>query len=80
VRKREAAVARPTIGWESLTRSESVVAELVARGLKNREAASELFVSPDTINVHLRQIFSKLEIRSRVELARLVAARQAAIG
>ena len=76
IRKRQASVARPQHGWASLTRSEQAVVELVARGLTNREAASELFLSPDTINTHLRHAFAKLGIRSRVELARLAAERE----
>ena len=75
IRKRQASVARPQHGWASLTRSEQAVVELVANGLTNREAASELFLSPDTINTHLRHAFAKLGIRSRVELARLAAER-----
>jgi DNA-binding CsgD family transcriptional regulator len=78
VRKRQTTVARPQQGWESLTRSERVVVDLVARGMTNREAASELFLSPETINTHLRHAFAKLGIRSRVELARIAAARDAA--
>ncbi|MCL2393187.1 MAG: AAA family ATPase [Acidimicrobiaceae bacterium] len=73
VRKRETRVARLDHGWESLTRSERAVADLVASGLTNREAASELYLSPYTINVHLRHVFSKLGIKSRVQLARLAA-------
>ncbi len=47
-----------------------------ARGMTNREAASELFLSPDTINSHLRHPFTKLGIRSRTGLARLAAERE----
>jgi DNA-binding CsgD family transcriptional regulator len=47
------------------------VARLVAEGLTNREAAERLFVSPHTVNSHLRHVFAKLGINSRVELARL---------
>ena len=78
VRKRQANVRRPDHGWESLTRSERVVVELVARGLTNREAANELFLSPDTINAHLKHAFAKLNVRSRVQLARLAAERELA--
>jgi DNA-binding CsgD family transcriptional regulator len=59
--------------WAMLTVSERAVAEHVANGLTNREAASQLFISPHTVDYHLRQIFRKLELRSRVELARVVA-------
>jgi DNA-binding CsgD family transcriptional regulator len=37
----------------------------------NREVAERLFVSPHTVNSHLRHVFSKLGITSRVELARV---------
>jgi FixJ family two-component response regulator len=40
-------------------------------GLTNREVAERLFVSPHTVNSHLRHVFAKLGINSRVELARL---------
>jgi len=69
-------VGRPDRGWESLTKSERLVVDLVARGLTNREAATELFLSPDTINAHLKHAFAKLSIRSRVQLARLAAERE----
>ncbi|MFE9426416.1 LuxR C-terminal-related transcriptional regulator [Kitasatospora sp. NPDC006697] len=62
---------RPATGWESLTTTEQTVADLVATGLTNREAARRMFLSPHTVNHHLRQIFRKLGISSRVELARM---------
>ena len=71
IRKRQAAVARPDRGWESLTKAELAVVQIVAEGRTNREAAAVLFLSPETINTHLRHAFTKLGIRSRVELARL---------
>jgi DNA-binding CsgD family transcriptional regulator/tetratricopeptide (TPR) repeat protein len=75
VRKRHTSVGRPQQGWGSLTASELTVVDLVARGLTNREAAAKLFLSPETINTHLRHAFGKLGIRSRVDLARLAAER-----
>jgi DNA-binding NarL/FixJ family response regulator len=54
-----------------LTQSELAVVELVARGGTNRQVAEQLFLSPHTVNSHLRHAFSKLGIRSRIELARL---------
>ena len=78
VRKRQPRVVRTGHGWEGLTKSESIVVDLVARGMTNREAASELFLSPDTINAHLKHAFAKLGIRSRVQLARLAADRERA--
>jgi DNA-binding CsgD family transcriptional regulator len=64
---------RGTFGWLSLTDSEGGVADLVADGLTNREVANRLFVSPHTVDAHLRHIYRKLGIRSRVELTRVVA-------
>jgi DNA-binding CsgD family transcriptional regulator len=52
-----------------------VVAQLVAQGLTNREVAEQLFVSPHTVSTHLRRVFSKLDIKSRVELTRLAVDR-----
>jgi DNA-binding CsgD family transcriptional regulator len=52
-----------------LTAQELAVAQLVARGLSNRQVASELFVSVKTVQFHLTRIYSKLRVRSRVELA-----------
>ena len=59
-------------GWESLTDAEIAVAAQVATGMTNREVAARLFVSPHTIDFHLRQLFRKLDVRSRVELTRAV--------
>jgi DNA-binding CsgD family transcriptional regulator len=56
----------------SLTETERSVADIIAEGATNREAAARLFLSPHTTDYHLRQIFRKLAIGSRVELARLV--------
>ncbi len=49
------------------------VAALVALGKKNREVAAQLFTSVATVEAHLTRIYRKLGIRSRTELARLVA-------
>jgi DNA-binding CsgD family transcriptional regulator/transcriptional regulator of acetoin/glycerol metabolism len=57
--------------WARLTDSERSVAELVAAGLTNRETAAKLFISPHTVDYHLRHIFRKLHIDSRVQLARI---------
>jgi DNA-binding CsgD family transcriptional regulator len=63
---------RPRFGWASVTATEMRVAELVARGMTNREIANELYLSPHTVSFHIRQMFRKLEISSRVELTRLL--------
>jgi sigma-54 dependent transcriptional regulator, acetoin dehydrogenase operon transcriptional activator AcoR len=66
---------RPALGWESLTGTERSVAALVAEGRTNREIAASIFLSPHTVGYHLRHIFGKLEIDSRVELTRLLVQR-----
>jgi DNA-binding CsgD family transcriptional regulator len=58
-------------GWSRLTDAERSVAELVASGYTNREAAAKLFLSPHTVDYHLRHIFRKLDIDSRTQLARV---------
>jgi DNA-binding CsgD family transcriptional regulator/tetratricopeptide (TPR) repeat protein len=68
--KRSATVARPTAGWESLTEAEITVARRVAEGQTSRAVAEQLFVSTNTVNSHLRHVFTKLGVRSRVELVR----------
>jgi DNA-binding CsgD family transcriptional regulator len=64
--------ARPRTGWGSLSDSERRVARLVATGLTNRAVADQLFLSRHTVDSHLRHIFAKLDINTRVELTRVV--------
>jgi len=59
--------------WARLTAAEWTVAQHVAQGMTNRETAALLQVSPHTVDYHLRRIFQKLQLRSRVELARMLA-------
>jgi ATP/maltotriose-dependent transcriptional regulator MalT len=56
-----------------LSPAERNVALLVAEGLTNVEVAAKLFLSKHTVDSHLRKIFGKLDLKRRVELARLVA-------
>lgn len=56
---------------DELTAQERLVASLVAEGLANKEIAARLFLSPRTIDFHLRNVFAKLGIASRTELAAL---------
>jgi DNA-binding CsgD family transcriptional regulator len=62
---------RPVAGWASLTDTERTVALLVAEALTNAQIAERMYLSRHTVDFHLRQIFRRLQIRSRVELARL---------
>ncbi|MFI1506251.1 LuxR C-terminal-related transcriptional regulator [Streptomyces sp. NPDC020597] len=61
--------AAPGFSWASLTETERAVARLVGEGFTNREVAARLFVSPHTVDFHLRRIFQKAGVRSRVRLA-----------
>ena len=71
VRRRLVARERPENGWAAMTDSELAVARRVAQGLTNREVAEQLFVSPHTVSSHLRSIFAKLDINSRLALTRI---------
>ncbi|MGH2801705.1 MAG: LuxR C-terminal-related transcriptional regulator, partial [Thermoleophilaceae bacterium] len=63
---------RAPAATERLTPAELQVALTVAGGATNREAATTLFLSPKTIEFHLRNIYRKLGVRSRTELVRIV--------
>jgi DNA-binding CsgD family transcriptional regulator len=65
----------PRFGWASLTDAEHEVAELVSEGLTNMEVGARLFQSRHTVDSHLRSIYRKLDITSRVQLTRLVMER-----
>src|SRR5262245_6193683 len=59
-------------GIEALTGRELRIARLVVERKMNREIAEELFLSKKTVETHLRNIFQKIGVASRVELARAV--------
>jgi DNA-binding CsgD family transcriptional regulator len=56
---------------DQLTPQEVQVAKYVAQGLSNRDVGAQLFLSPRTVDFHLRNVFAKLGISSRTELAAL---------
>jgi DNA-binding NarL/FixJ family response regulator len=66
-------VRTPVRGLQRLSERERTVADLVTRGLRNREIAAELKISENTVKRHLQSIFSKTGARDRVELAALAA-------
>ncbi len=63
---------RPAGGWGSLTETERAVSLLVAEGLTNGAVARRLYISPHTVNTHLRHVFAKLGVSNRVALAAVV--------
>jgi DNA-binding CsgD family transcriptional regulator len=63
---------RPAEGWESLTATERVVSLLVSEGLTNGAVARRMYISPHTVNTHLRHVFTKLGVSNRVALAAVV--------
>jgi len=56
-------------GVDALTASELRVAQLAARGLTNRQIAQALFITMRTVSAHLGQVYSKLDIGDRTEIA-----------
>jgi ATP/maltotriose-dependent transcriptional regulator MalT len=73
--RRELAKIAVRASWGGLTETERRTAALVAQGRTNREIASAMFVTENTVQTHVRHIFQKLGVSSRTELAaRLLAA------
>ncbi|MDX6562839.1 MAG: hypothetical protein QOD65_2653, partial [Gaiellales bacterium] len=62
--------AAAALGGPGLSRRELEVVRLIARGRTNREIAREFFLSPRTVDMHVRNIFAKLGCRSRAEATR----------
>jgi DNA-binding NarL/FixJ family response regulator len=60
------------VGVETLTERELEVARLIVDRRTNPEIAAELYLSPKTVETHIRNLFRKLDVSSRVDVARVV--------
>jgi DNA-binding CsgD family transcriptional regulator len=67
---------RAASGLGALSAREREVVALIAGGRTNREIAGELYVSTKTVETHVRNVFTKLRVSSRLEIARLVDAQR----
>jgi DNA-binding CsgD family transcriptional regulator len=70
--RRSATAGQRKTGADTLTATERAIAELASQGLTNQEIAKQTFISANTVAFHLRNIYRKLGIASRVQLARIV--------
>jgi DNA-binding CsgD family transcriptional regulator len=70
VRRRIASVAHDSTGLFSLTTTEQAVAQLAVDGRTDREIADKLFISPHTVHTHLRHVYEKLGVNSRLALSK----------
>ena len=65
-------------GWDSLTPAEAKIAALVAQGMTNPQIAARLFLSRRTVATHVSHILGKLDVRSRIDIAREATDRRSA--
>ena len=65
----EHARKRTTDTLDQLTPQEAQIARLVTQGHTNRDIAAQLFISPSTVEYHLRKAFRKLNVKTRTQLA-----------
>ncbi len=69
LKEREGArMLRDVLTQRGLSNREAEVAELVTKGLSNKEVASQLFVTEKTVKFHLTNIYKKMNVKSRAQL------------
>ncbi len=71
-RGRRTRPSRPATGWESLTPTELKIAGMIATGCSNPDIAAEFYLSRRTVETHVSHILTKIDGRSRTEIAREV--------
>ena len=75
----EHARKRTVVTRYELTPQEDRIARLASSGVPNQEIASQLFISPSTVDYHLRKVFRKLSVANRTQLAHALPARTAVL-
>ncbi len=71
---------KPDHGWSSLTPTEERIIPLVARGMSNPQIAAQLFLSRRTVQTHVSHILAKLNLQSRIDIAREASQRARTLG
>ncbi len=64
---------RDVLIQKGLSNREAEVAELVSKGLSNKEVANQLFVTEKTVKFHLTNIYKKMNVKSRAQIAAAIS-------
>jgi DNA-binding NarL/FixJ family response regulator len=70
--KPKAELCLEDLGEYHITEREFSVIQLISKGLTNKEIASELGISANTVNNHVANIYGKTQVRSRIDLLNLL--------